>query len=179
CIRGPITASITIRPRATTRTQPSSPGSARSPFSTPTSGAEDPTLRHCHASDCPSLSVPDAGESVPQHTPARSFAWRSQPGRRLTRQAMAWDPQQYLKFGGERLRPAHDLIARVTLGAPRDIVDLGCGTGTVTALLQARWPKARILGVDNSESMLERARIALPEVVWQQDILATLARAAP
>ena len=63
---------------------------------------------------------------------------------------MAWDPQQYLKFGGERLRPADDLLARVTLEAPRDIVDLGCGTGTVTALLQARWPKARIVGVDNS-----------------------------
>ena len=92
---------------------------------------------------------------------------------------MAWDPQQYLKFGGERLRPAHDLLARVTLAAPRDIVDLGCGTGTVTALLQARWPKARILGVDNSESMLERARVALPEVVWQQDNLATWAPAAP
>ncbi|HEY2968748.1 MAG TPA: trans-aconitate 2-methyltransferase, partial [Casimicrobiaceae bacterium] len=39
---------------------------------------------------------------------------------------MGWNPQQYLKFGGERLRPAHDLLARVTLEAPGHIVDLGC-----------------------------------------------------
>ena len=36
---------------------------------------------------------------------------------------MAWDPAQYLKFGGERLRPAHDLIARIPLDAPASIVD--------------------------------------------------------
>jgi trans-aconitate 2-methyltransferase len=92
---------------------------------------------------------------------------------------MTWDPQQYLKFGSERLRPAVDLLARVTLEAPHDIVDLGCGTGTVTALLRARWPEARIVGVDNSSEMLERARVALPELVWQQDDLGTWTPAAP
>ena len=92
---------------------------------------------------------------------------------------MVWNPQQYLKFGSERLRPAHDLLARVTLEAPHDVVDLGCGTGTVTALLRARWPQARITGVDNSGPMLERARAALPEVVWEQEDLAQWAPAAP
>ena len=57
--------------------------------------------------------------------------------------SMGWNPQQYLKFGGERLRPAHDLLARVTLEAAGHIVDLGCGTGAVTALLSA--PEARAL----------------------------------
>ena len=89
---------------------------------------------------------------------------------------MTWNPQQYLKFGGERLRPAHDLLARITIEEPRHIVDLGCGTGTVTALLRARWPEASIVGVDNSESMLERARSVLPDVGWE---FADLARWAP
>jgi trans-aconitate 2-methyltransferase len=92
---------------------------------------------------------------------------------------MAWNPEQYLKFGGERLRPAHDLLARVTLEAPRDIVDLGCGTGSVTALVRARWPGARIVGVDNSQPMLERARAALPDVVWEQHDLARWSPPAP
>jgi trans-aconitate 2-methyltransferase len=92
---------------------------------------------------------------------------------------MAWNPEQYLKFGGERLRPAQDLLARVTLEAPRDVVDLGCGTGSVTALVRARWPEARIVGVDNSEPMLERARAALPDVVWQHSDLARWSPAAP
>jgi trans-aconitate 2-methyltransferase len=92
---------------------------------------------------------------------------------------MVWNPQQYLKFGGERLRPAQDLLARVTLEAPQAIVDLGCGTGTVTALLQARWPQAHIVGVDNSQPMLERARATLPDVVFEQQDLAQWAPAAP
>lgn len=73
-----------------------------------------------------------------------------------------WDPTQYLRFGSERLQPALDLIARIALADPAHIVDLGCGAGNVTAMLKARWPKADILGVDNSEAMLARAREALP-----------------
>jgi trans-aconitate 2-methyltransferase len=92
---------------------------------------------------------------------------------------MAWNPEQYLKFGGERLRPAQDLLTRVTLEAPRDIVDLGCGTGSVTALIRSRWPEARVAGVDSSQPMLERARAALPDVVWQQHDLAQWSPAAP
>jgi trans-aconitate 2-methyltransferase len=70
---------------------------------------------------------------------------------------MAWDPAQYLKFVGERLRPAVDLLARVPLTAPQRIVDLGCGTGNVTRLLAARFPGAAIIGVDGSAPMLEHA----------------------
>jgi len=37
------------------------------------------------------------------------------------------------------------------------VVDLGCGSGELTATLAARWPAARILGVDNSQPMLAEA----------------------
>jgi len=70
---------------------------------------------------------------------------------------MIWDPNQYARFGGERLRPASDLLAAVPLEAPRRIADLGCGNGTATALLAARWPAAEILGVDDSSEMLAAA----------------------
>ena len=92
---------------------------------------------------------------------------------------MAWNPQQYLKFGGERLRPIHDLLARVPLESPRDIVDLGCGTGSVTALVRARWPDARVTGVDSSEAMLERARAALAGVSFEAADLARWQPAGP
>lgn len=73
---------------------------------------------------------------------------------------MVWDPAQYLKYAGERQRPARDLIARIALAAPRAIIDLGCGAGNVTRLIGERWPDARITGVDNSAAMLARAREA-------------------
>jgi trans-aconitate 2-methyltransferase len=80
---------------------------------------------------------------------------------------MSWNPQQYLKFAAERLRPAYDLLARAPVETPWHIADLGCGTGTVTALIKDRWPQAHIAGIDSSQAMLDRARAAVPEVTWE------------
>ncbi len=77
-----------------------------------------------------------------------------------------WDTELYLKFEIERTQPARDLLARVTI-APQRIVDLGCGPGTSTRLLAERFPKAKILAVDNSEPMLAEARRRLPDVHFQ------------
>ncbi len=74
-----------------------------------------------------------------------------------------WNPTQYLRFDSERLRPAIDLVARIAHPAPRMIYDLGCGTGSGTAMLRARYPAARIVGVDGSAAMLDRARTEVPD----------------
>jgi trans-aconitate 2-methyltransferase len=79
---------------------------------------------------------------------------------------MTWNPDQYLRFAGPRLRPAVDLLARVG-HQPRRIVDLGCGAGNVTRLLCERWPTAEVTGVDDAEPMLSKARRELPAVRWQ------------
>jgi len=86
---------------------------------------------------------------------------------------MPWDPQQYLKFAGQRLRPALDLLSRVDLDDPLEVYDLGAGAGNVTRVLAERWPKARITGVDESEAMLAKARDAAPAITWQRANLAT------
>jgi len=44
------------------------------------------------------------------------------------------------------------------------VVDLGCGPGNVTAELAARWPNARVVGLDNSEAMVESARADFADV---------------
>jgi trans-aconitate 2-methyltransferase len=89
-----------------------------------------------------------------------------------------WDPGQYLRFEGERLRPALDLLARVPLERPTRIVDLGCGAGNVSAILKRRFPQADVLGVDGSAAMLEKARASAPDCrfveadagTWQPDM---------
>lgn len=80
---------------------------------------------------------------------------------------MGWEPERYLQFADERLRPAQDLLARITLPAPGRVVDLGCGPGNVTRLLAGRWPQAQITGVDSSAAMLEQAHLALPEARFE------------
>ncbi|MGE5506124.1 MAG: methyltransferase domain-containing protein, partial [Actinomycetota bacterium] len=46
--------------------------------------------------------------------------------------------------------------------------DLGCGTGNVTRLLQARWPSAHVTGVDSSPDMLKAAAEDGGAIAWVQ-----------
>ena len=70
---------------------------------------------------------------------------------------VSWDPQVYGRYAAERARPFVDLLSRVPAEAPRQVVDLGCGTGELTASLARRWPDAQVIGVDSSPAMLQRA----------------------
>ncbi|MCL1693443.1 MAG: methyltransferase domain-containing protein [Actinomycetia bacterium] len=79
---------------------------------------------------------------------------------------MTWDPNQYLRFADHRSRPGIELLARVPDIDPRTIVDLGCGMGNLTSLLAARWPNARVIGLDSSAEMIDRARSDHPELEW-------------
>src|ERR1041385_2445844 len=81
---------------------------------------------------------------------------------------MAWDPAQYLKFAGPRLRPALDLLQRIDKEEPENVYDLGAGAGNVTRLIAERWPAARIVGVDSSEEMLLKAAAENPGIQWQR-----------
>jgi trans-aconitate 2-methyltransferase len=93
---------------------------------------------------------------------------------------MKWDPTQYLAFADLRLRPALDLLARMPVETPRLVVDLGCGPGNLTPYLKARWPGARVLGVDGSAEMLAKARAAVEGAEFvQADIGAWTPDAAP
>lgn len=69
-----------------------------------------------------------------------------------------WSPDQYERFREARRRPFFELLARVFHPGPRQVVDLGCGTGDLTHALAERWPAAQVTGVDSSSAMVERAR---------------------
>ncbi len=69
-----------------------------------------------------------------------------------------WDPGTYQRFRGLRLRPALDLLLRLPDPPPGDVVDLGCGDGTVAGPLRQVFPDRRVVGVDSSPAMLAHAR---------------------
>jgi trans-aconitate 2-methyltransferase len=84
---------------------------------------------------------------------------------------MVWNPQQYLKFSGHRLRPAVDLLMRIPDFEVSTVADLGAGAGNVTKLIKERWPAATVVGVEGSAEMVAAGRKAAPEVEWlQQDL---------
>lgn len=90
-----------------------------------------------------------------------------------------WDPGQYLAFADHRVRPALELLERVPLESPRRVFDLGCGTGDVTRRIAARWPGARVVGVDSSAEMLARAAEETPRLEWVRADVREWAAAEP
>ena len=76
----------------------------------------------------------------------------------MTAVAPRWDPARYLAYADERGRPFVELLARIGAERPRTVVDLGCGPGTLTALLAERWPDAAVTGLDSSPEMVAAAR---------------------
>ena len=94
----------------------------------------------------------------------------------------AWNPAQYLKFGGDRLRPGFELLARIGDLPPGPIFDLGCGTGDHARAIAARWPDRTVVGLDHSADMLKKAAVspAPANLAWQEaDISAWRPMAAP
>lgn len=77
-----------------------------------------------------------------------------------------WDAKGYEKFEGERIRPSIDLVNRIMIESPKKIIDIGCGSGMSTKVLANRWPEAKIIGLDNSNTMLKQAQELGINVEW-------------
>ncbi|MFS4093346.1 methyltransferase domain-containing protein [Streptomyces sp. AF1A] len=71
----------------------------------------------------------------------------------------SWDRQQewYMPDREERFRIMLDMVEALVGTAPR-VLDLACGTGSITARLLARFPRATSTGVDLDPALLAIAR---------------------
>jgi len=78
-----------------------------------------------------------------------------------------WNPDLYLKYRDERTQPSVDLISKINIGYyPKSILDVGCGPGNSSQKLLERWPEAKLTGLDNSVSMIEKAKMSYPNNIW-------------
>ena len=68
-----------------------------------------------------------------------------------------WDPGQYGQFERERSQPFYDLAALVERRPALRVLDLGSGTGELTAWLHRELAASATLGVDRAGPMLEQA----------------------
>lgn len=82
---------------------------------------------------------------------------------------MPWDPEQYRKFQSERFAPFADLFEMIDVRPGLRVVDLGCGTGELTARLAEQLPGSDVLGIDASAEMLAQAQLlARPDLRFEQ-----------
>lgn len=77
-----------------------------------------------------------------------------------------WQPDLYLQFKSERTQPSIDLVSKINQVNPKRIIDIGCGPGNSTQILAQKWPKSKIVGIDSSASMIEKAKQDYPNQEW-------------
>lgn len=71
---------------------------------------------------------------------------------------MAWNPDVYNQFKKERFLPFEDSVKLINQKPGMDVIDLGCGTGELTAKLSASLAHPRLVfGIDSSVEMLEKS----------------------
>ena len=69
-----------------------------------------------------------------------------------------WNAASYARTAAPVEGFGHRLLDRLELRGDESVLDAGCGTGGVTEELLARVPEGRVIAVDGSPSMVERAR---------------------
>jgi trans-aconitate 2-methyltransferase len=77
--------------------------------------------------------------------------------------AREWDAQSYDRVGGHMARRGAGVLERIDLRGDEVVLDAGCGTGRVTALILERLPKGRVIALDGSARMLDQARERLDD----------------
>lgn len=73
-----------------------------------------------------------------------------------------WDASTYDRVSDIQAEWSREVIDRLELNGDETVLDAGCGSGRVTKLLLERLPEGRVIAVDASASMIEKAREALP-----------------
>jgi trans-aconitate 2-methyltransferase len=74
-----------------------------------------------------------------------------------------WDAETYDAVSDPQFSWGMEVLERLELRGDEHVLDAGCGSGRVTEELAKRLPDGRVLAVDASEAMVEKARERLGE----------------
>ena len=67
-----------------------------------------------------------------------------------------WDAGAYQRVAVPHEEWARSILDRLPLSGDETVLDAGCGSGRVTAMLIERLPRGRVIAVDGSASMVEK-----------------------
>jgi len=71
---------------------------------------------------------------------------------------LEWDADTYDEVSDPQFAWGMEVLERLDLRGDETVLDAGCGSGRVTAVLAKRLSSGRVVAVDGSEAMIEKAR---------------------
>lgn len=74
-----------------------------------------------------------------------------------------WDAEDYHKSSAEQQKWAKELLSKLSLKGDESILDIGCGDGKITAEIANLLPHGLVVGIDNSEEMINFAKEKFPK----------------
>jgi trans-aconitate 2-methyltransferase len=74
-----------------------------------------------------------------------------------------WNAGIYHQVSEPQFRWGMEVLKDLALKGDETVVDAGCGTGRLTAQLLERLPKGRVIALDSSDAMLDKAREQLQQ----------------
>jgi trans-aconitate 2-methyltransferase len=75
-----------------------------------------------------------------------------------------WDAASYHRVSVPHEEWARSVLERLPLAGKETVLDAGCGSGRVTAMLIERLPNGRVIAADGSPSMIEKVKEVLRPV---------------
>lgn len=72
--------------------------------------------------------------------------------------ARSWSGADYDRLSSPMEAMGREVLERLPLSGDETVIDAGCGSGRVTEALLERLPRGRVIGVDQSASMIDAAR---------------------
>lgn len=75
-----------------------------------------------------------------------------------------WDAATYHRVADNQEEWGREVLARLELRGDETVLDAGCGSGRVTRLVAERLPRGRVIAVDGSRAMIERAAETLADL---------------
>jgi trans-aconitate 2-methyltransferase len=88
--------------------------------------------------------------------------------------ADGWAPEVYARFASHRAAPFDDLLRLLSPARRGTLLDLGCGTGTLTAKAHVALQVSTSLGLDSSAAMLGSGALADGVTLERRDIATSL-----
>ncbi|NET62062.1 MAG: class I SAM-dependent methyltransferase, partial [Symploca sp. SIO2E6] len=73
-----------------------------------------------------------------------------------------WDALDYAKSSSAQQIWARELIAKLNLQGNERVLDIGCGDGKITAEIANLVSDGSVVGIDNSEAMVQLAKTRYP-----------------